>query len=74
MIKRYEVENMIINALEELDGHMSDKPDEDGNYDLYFVVTNDYDDYIIVDFQTCHGGDLKNMSHDKYKIKVEYVD
>ena len=53
MLKKYEVEAMIKNVLLEMDGILSDKPNEDGTYDLYFAdVFEDNEHNIIFTFDT----------------------
>lgn len=72
MLKKYEVETMIKNALLEMDGVLSDKPNEDGTYDLYFVdVSEDDDCNIVLTFDTYIGNE--KVETDRYKIKVEYM-
>lgn len=73
MIKKYEVEQMIKDKFLELDGHIDDKPNEDGTHDLYFVEVEDNDKEIIVDFITNHGADGKNQEHNKYRISIDYL-
>lgn len=73
MIKKYEVEQMIKDKFLELDGHIDDKSNEDGTYDLYFVEVEDKNEGIIVDFITNHGADENNQEHNKYKISVDYL-
>ena len=71
MLKKYEVETMIRNALLEMDGILSDKPNEDGTYDLYFAdVSEDDDNNIVLTFDTYVGNE--KVETDIYKIKVEY--
>lgn len=72
MLKKYEVETKIKDALLEWDGTLSDKPNEDGSYELYFAyVSEDNDHNIILTFDTYVGNE--KIETDKYKIKVEYV-
>lgn len=72
MLKKYEVETMIKNALLEMDGVFSDKPNEDGIYDLYFAdVSEDDDNNIVLTFDTYIGNE--KIETDKYKIIVEYM-
>ncbi len=72
MLKKYEVETMIKNTLLEIDGILSDKPNEDGTYDLYFADVSEDDEHnIILIFDTYIGN--KKVETDKYKIKVEYM-
>lgn len=71
MLKKYEIETMIKNALLEMDGVFSDKPNEDGTYDLYFAdVSEDDDNNIVLTFDTYVGNE--KVETDIYKIKVEY--
>lgn len=71
MLKKYEVETIIKNALLEMDGVFSDKPNEDGTYDLYFVdVSEDDDNNIVLIFDTYVGNE--KIETDRYKIKIEY--
>ena len=72
MLKKYEVEKMIKDALLQMDGVLSDKPNEDGTYDLYFADVSEDDDHnIILIFDTYVGNE--KIETDKYKIKVEYM-
>lgn len=72
MLKKYEVETMIKNALLEMDGVFSDKPNEDGTYDLYFAdVAEDDNHNIVLTFDTYIGNEKIDI--DKYRIKVEYM-
>lgn len=72
MLKKYEVETMIKDALLQMDGVLSDKPNEDGTYDLYFAdVSEDDNSNIILTFDTYIGN--KKIETDRYKIKVEYM-
>lgn len=72
MLKKYEVETIIKNTLLEMDGILSDKPNEDGTYDLYFADVSEDDEHnIILIFDTYIGN--KKVETDKYKIKVEYM-
>ena len=72
VLKKYEVETMIENALLEMDGVLSDKPNEDGTYDLYFAdVSKDDDHNIVLTFDTYIGN--KKIETDRYRIKVEYI-
>lgn len=74
MIHTSEVKNMIIDALRELDGVIDNKPDQDGNHDLYFVNVQELGGSILAEFETWHGMDKNNICHDKYKITVECID
>jgi hypothetical protein len=72
MLKKYEVETMIRNALLETDGIISDKPDQDGNYEMYFAdVSEDDNDNIVLTFDTYVGNE--KIETDRYKIKIEYM-
>lgn len=72
MLKKYEVETMIKDALLKMDGVLSDKPNEDGTYDLYFADVSEDDDHnIVLIFDTYIGN--KKIETDSYKIKVEYM-
>jgi hypothetical protein len=72
MLKKYEVETMIKDALLEMDGVLSDTPNEDGTYDLYFAdVSEDDDNNIVLTFDTYVGNE--KIETDRYKIKVEYM-
>lgn len=72
MLKKYEVETMIKDALFQMDGVLSDKPNEDGTYDLYFADVSEDDDHnIVLIFDTYIGN--KKIETDRYKIKVEYM-
>ena len=68
MIKKYEVETIIKNALEDLDGLLS-KPDQDGKCTLYEAsVTEDKNGDLIFTFKE----DYFSSDVDNYRIKVEY--
>lgn len=72
MLKKYEVETMIRDALLEMDGVFSDKPDQDGNYEMYFADVSEDDDHnIVLTFDTYVGNE--KIETDRYKIKVEYM-
>lgn len=72
MLKKYEVETIIRNALLEMDGVLSDKPDQDGNYEMYFADVSEDDDHnILLTFNTYVGNE--KVEADRYKIKVEYI-
>ena len=69
MIKKYEIEEIIQNGLYELDGIVSDKPNENGNYDLYSVDIYKQHNDLICKVTT----DNKDYSCvDEYRIKIEY--
>lgn len=72
MLKKYEVENQIIAALEEWDGIMCDKPNENGDYTIFEskVIEDDNGDLILIfkeDF-------LSEDKPDRYRIKIEYCE
>lgn len=71
MLKKYEVENIITNALEALDGLLS-KPDADGKCTVYEsqVEKDDVGNLILVFKEDCLGDNIS----DKYRIKVEYIE
>lgn len=72
MLKKYEVETIITNALLKMDGVLSDKPNEDGTYDWYGVDVSEDDDHnMILTFDTYIG--FEKIETDRYKIKVEYM-
>ena len=72
MLKKYEVETIIKDALLEMDGMLSDKPNEDGTYNLYFADVSEDDDHnIVLIFDTYVGNE--KVETDRYKIKVEYM-
>ena len=72
MLKKYEIELIIKNALLEMDGALSDKPNEDGTYESYSVdISSDEDNNILLKFDTYV--ENKKVESDKYKIKVEFV-
>ena len=72
MLKKYEVETIIKDALLQMDGVMSNDMNEDGTYDLYFADVSEDDDHnIALIFETYSCG--KKIETDKYKIKVEYM-
>lgn len=55
-----------------MDGVLSDKPNEDGTYDLYFADVSEDDDHnIVLTFDTYIGNE--KIETDRYKIKVEYM-
>ena len=69
MIKRYEVEDIITRALEELNGVIS-KPDEKGNRTLYEAIVEDKGNgVLLLSFKE----DMldKNETPTKYKITIE---
>lgn len=72
MLKKYEVVNQIRYALEDWDGHISDKPNEDGYYTIFEsrVVEDDNGDLILTFKEDC----LSSDKPDKYRIKIEYYD
>lgn len=72
MFKKDEVETIIKDSLLELDGTISDKEDQYGLTETYFVKVNrdDHSKDLVVDFTTLCG---KTEIHDKYKIKVERI-
>lgn len=69
MIKKYEVEAIIRNALEELDGMLSPPNYNNGKSTVYeSVVTEDENgDLIFIFKEDCFSDDT-----DKYRIKVTY--
>lgn len=72
MLKKYEVETIINDALLEMDGMLSDKPNEDGTYDWFGVDVSEDDDHnLILTFDTYVGHE--KVETDRYKIKVEYM-
>lgn len=72
MLKKYEVETIIRNALLKMDGVLSDKPDQNNNYEMYFADVSEDDDHnIILTFDTYIGNE--KIETDKYKIKIEYI-
>ena len=72
MLKKYEVENQIRAALEEWDGLMSDKPDEDGYYTMFeSKVIEDENGDLILSFKE---DALSDDKPDKYRIKIEYCE
>lgn len=69
MIKKYEVETIIKNALEDLDGLLS-KPDENGKCTVYeSSVMEDENGNLIFTFKE----DCFSKDTDKYIIKIEYM-
>ena len=70
MIKKYEVENIIRYALEELDGKMS-KPRYDGGLCTIYEssVSEDENGDLIFSFKE----DILDKEIDKYRIKIEYM-
>lgn len=73
MIKKYEVEQLIENALLELDGIIDDKPKDNNEHDMYFVSTEKTSDGIIANFETWINCDPNDVEKDKYQITVKYV-
>lgn len=72
MLKKYEVKTMIKDALLQMNNVLSDKPNEDGTYNLYFSNVSEDDDHnIILIFDTYV--ENKKIETDRYKIKVEYM-
>ena len=72
MLYKYEIKTMIENALLEMDGVLSDKPDQDGNYEMYFADVSEDDDHnIVLTFDTYVGNEM--VETDTYRIKVEHV-
>lgn len=72
MIKKYEVEQMIKDALLDLDGVIDETPNNYGCYDLYFAQIEDTPDGIIVEFTTVISGMKDGEEKDRYKITIEY--
>ena len=70
MLKKYEVENIITNALEELDHVLSPHLNEDGEHTIYEakVEEDENHDLIFTFKEDCFSDDKP----DKYRIKVEY--
>ena len=72
MLKKYEVEIIIKNALLEMDGIVSDKPNEDGSYNSYSANVSEDDEHnIVLTYDTYIGN--KKIETDRYRIKVEYM-
>ena len=71
MLKKYKVEEIIRVALFELDGIMSDSPNEDGTYDWYFPDVQEESGDLVLIFDTYRKN--KKICTDKYRIKVEYM-
>lgn len=70
MIKRYEIESIIKNALEELNGKLS-KPDENGKCTIFEATTDNIQNgEIIFSFKE----DMDSDDKDKYRIRIEYTD
>lgn len=70
MIKKYEVEQIIKNALEELDGKMVDAKLGDGSVTVFeSSVQYDENGDLIFSFKE----DVFSENVDKYRIKVEYI-
>lgn len=70
MLKKYEIENIITDALEDLNGLLS-KPDEDGKCTVYesCVEKDDMGNLILVFNEDCLSDNIS-----KYRIKVEYIE
>lgn len=72
MLKKYEVETIIKDALLQMDGVLSGDMNEDGTYNLYFADVSEDDEHnIVLIFDTYAGG--KKIETDRCKIKVEYM-
>lgn len=69
MIKRYEVEEIITRALEELNGVFS-KPDDEGNRTLYEATVEDKGDGVLL-FSFKEDMLDKNETPTNYKITIE---
>ena len=71
MLAKYEVEDIIVRALEGLDGMLS-KPSQDGGCTVYEaqVTTDDNGDLIFIFKEDL----LSSDKPDKYKIKIEYCE
>lgn len=69
MIKKYEVETIIKDALMDLDGMLSEPDYEDGKCTVYeaSVVRDENGDLIFSFKEDCFSNDVDN-----YRIKVEY--
>lgn len=72
MFKTNEVLQLVTDGVESIDGVMTDKPDQDGNYDLYQVeVEHTGPNTIIADFSTINN---RGENHDKYMIIVRAIE
>ena len=69
MIKRYEVEEIITRALEELNGVFS-KPNDEGNRTLYEATVEDKGDGVLL-FSFKEDMLDKNETPTNYKITIE---
>lgn len=69
MIKRYEVEEIITRALEELNGVFS-KPDDEGNRTLYEATVEDKGDGVLL-FSFKEDMLDKDETPTNYKITIE---
>lgn len=70
MIKKYEVETIIKNALEELDGMLSKPNYEDGKCTVFeSSVEEDENGDLIFSFKE----DFLSENIDRYRIKIEYM-
>ena len=70
MLKKYEVETIIKNALTELDGMLSPPNYEDGKSTVYEAsVEENENGELIFTFKE----DFLSNDVDKYKIKIEYM-
>lgn len=70
MLKKYEIETMIANAFEELDGLLAN-PDQDGKYTTVYsakATTDDNGDLILTFKEDCFSDDKP----DRYRVKIEY--
>lgn len=70
MIKKYEVETIIKDALEELDGMVSDPKDGTGRSAIFEAsVEKDENGDLIFSFKE----DFLKDTVDRYRIKIEYL-
>lgn len=70
MIKKYEVETIIKNALEDLDGMLSNPKYEDGKCTVFeSSVEEDENGDLIFSFKE----DFLSENIDRYRIKIEYM-
>ena len=71
MIKKHEVERIIMDALEELNGQLSEPKYEEGSCTIFEAsVEKDENGDLIFSFKE----DCLSKTIDKYRIKIEYIE
>lgn len=71
MFKTHDVMELMSYGINEIDGKISDKPDDNGNYELYFSDVTADGNIMYANFTTEIDG---KIHEDKYKITVELVE